>query len=34
MRIYEDNTQRLAVEYTDTVVGWRASNRGWTRKDS
>lgn len=34
IRVYEDNTHRLAVEYTDSVVGWRASNRGWTRQDS
>lgn len=31
IRLYEDETQRLAVEKEHAPTNWRASNRGWTR---
>jgi hypothetical protein len=34
IRVYEDQNHRLAVEYSDSTLSWRASNRGWVRNDS
>lgn len=31
IRLYEDETNREAIEETDSPTNWRASNRGWKR---